>query len=103
MTLPSSTEPTSSDSVEYMLTTFDNPYNPFTEWEAWFAFDTRAGYHTSTLLARVAVLSDDLSPADEAQAIQLAIDEIVKENVSGMHRRVTRSNFEKVSNPQPAS
>jgi hypothetical protein len=76
--------------IEYMLTTTDNPYDPFTEFDEWFAFDTRHGYHTSGLLDRVAVLSDSLSDSDQILAIEQAIDEIVSENVSGMHKKVSR-------------
>jgi hypothetical protein len=73
---------------EYMLTTVDNPYDPFTQWDEWFAWDQSAGYHTPGLLARVARLSDDLSEADEHRIIQAAIDEIVRENVLGVHKKV---------------
>jgi hypothetical protein len=73
---------------EYMLTTVDNPYDPFTQWDEWFAWDQTAGYHTPGLLARIARLSDDLSEADEHHAIQLAIDEIVRENVLGVFKKV---------------
>lgn len=73
----------------FMLTTVDNPYDPFTEWDEWFAFDEANGYHSCSLLARVAITSDDLSELDQELAIQQAIDEIVKENVSGMHRKVS--------------
>jgi hypothetical protein len=73
---------------EYMLTTVDNPYDPFTEWDQWYAWDQNAGYHTPGLLARVARLGDDLSEGDQHLAIQLAIDEIVQENVLGVFRKV---------------
>ena len=73
-----------------MLTTIDNPYSPFEQWDEWFAFDTRHNYNSSALLGRVAVVSDNLSDADEAQAIEDAIDEIVKEYVTGMFRKVTK-------------
>ena len=73
-----------------MLTTVDNPHDPFTQWDDWYAYDMRAGYHTPGLLARVAFVSNDLSEADQALAVQSAIDEIVQENVSGVHRKVTR-------------
>jgi hypothetical protein len=75
---------------EYLLTTFDNPFDPFTQWDEWYAFDLHAGYHTPGLLARVAQSSSDLSEADQYLAVQDAIDEIVRENVSGMHRKVKR-------------
>jgi hypothetical protein len=84
-------DPTDSGAEEYMLTTVDNPFDPWTQWDEWFAFDTRHGYHTSSFLARIVVTSDDLSDADQAQAIQLAIDEIVRENVLGIYRKVART------------
>jgi hypothetical protein len=77
--------------VEYALTTVDNPFDPFTQFNQWYAFDTTQGYHSASLLARVARSSDDLSDADQHSVIQEAIDEIVNENVSGMHRKVSRS------------
>ena len=74
-----------------MLTTVDNPYNPFTQFDEWYAFDEAAGYFTSGLLARIVRTSDDLSEADQSLAIEDAIDEIVRENVSGVHRKVSQS------------
>lgn len=74
--------------VEYMLTTVDNPFNPFHQFKEWLAWDTQAGYHTLGYLARIAVTSEDLSEADYSQAIDNAMDEIVAENVYGMHCKV---------------
>lgn len=73
----------------YLLTTEDNPFNPFTEFDKWYSFDTSSGYHTLALLARVAITSDELSELDNDQAITFAIDEIVDENVSGIHMKVS--------------
>jgi hypothetical protein len=77
----------------YMLTTVDNPFSPFTQFAEWFAFDVAHGYHTAAFLARICLTSDDLSEADQHVAIQTAIQEVVDENVSGMHRKVTRDSF----------
>jgi hypothetical protein len=71
-----------------MLTTIDNPYNPFTEYQEWYAWDERQGYHTPGMLARIAVVSDEMSEADQAASIEAAIDEIVYENVIGVYRKV---------------
>ena len=75
---------------EYMLTTVDNPYDPFTQFDEWFAWDVTAGYNTSGMLDRIAHLSDELSDADQFIIIQQAIDEIVRENVLGVWRKVKR-------------
>ena len=87
------------ETVEYMLTTVDNPYDPFTDFNAWLAFDTRMGYNTSGFLARIAMIPDDMPESYQAQAIQDAIDEIVSENVSGMWRKVSRESMKPVSTP----
>lgn len=77
--------------VEHMLTTVDNPFDPFTQFDEWYSFDEAHGYRTSGFLARIIRTSDDLSDADQSLAIELAIDEIVRENVSGLYRKVASS------------
>lgn len=74
---------------EHMLSTVDNPYNPFHHFDEWLQWDTVAGYYTTGYLARIIHTSDDLSDADQSLALELAIDEIVRENVFGVHIKVT--------------
>ena len=75
---------------EHMLTTVDNPYDPFTQWKEWYAFDTNSGYFSPGLLARIVKTSDDMSEAAQMQAIEDAIDEIVDINTLGVFRKVSR-------------
>lgn len=79
-----------------MLTTIDNPYNPFTQYDEWYAYDRYLGHYTPEYLARVAIVSDGLSPLDQELAIDDAIAEIVALNFNGLYARVTKSNFDKV-------
>jgi hypothetical protein len=72
----------------HMLTTVDNPWNPFTQFDEWFQFDEAAGYNTTQYLARVTLSSLDLSEADQSEAIEQAIDSIVELNVLGIYRKV---------------
>ena len=74
-----------------MLTTVDNPFNPFTHYDEWAAWDAEQGYHTPSLLGRVVRSSDELSEADQEFAIDEAMKEIARENVSGMHRLVSET------------
>lgn len=76
--------------MDVMLTTVDNPYDPFSEFREWLAWDEANGYFTNSFLARIAFSSHELSEADQALAIELAIDEIVSENVNGMYRKVVK-------------
>jgi len=72
-----------------MLTTVDNPYNPFTQWDSWYAFDTQKGYNTCGYLARVAQTSEAFPEKLEEEAIAEAIDDICRLNINGMYRKVT--------------
>lgn len=74
--------------TEHMLTTVDNPFDPFTQFDEWFAYDEALGHNTTQFLARVVITSDELSSADQSLAIESAIDEIVRENVTGLYRKV---------------
>lgn len=73
-----------------MLTTTDNPYDPFNNYEEWYAFDAQMGYHTPEYLARVCFTSNELSEADQILAIEAAIDSILSTNVLGIYKKVTR-------------
>lgn len=71
-----------------MVTTEDNPFSPFTQFDDWNAFDVQKGYNTCSYLARIAKTSPELSPLDYELAIEDAVDEIVKFNLLGTYRKV---------------
>jgi hypothetical protein len=73
-----------------MLTTIDNPFDPFDEFERWYTWDFNANYHTPSLLARVVNTSESLTENLQTIEINRAIDEILKENVLGIYRKVSR-------------
>lgn len=75
---------------ESMLTTIDNPWSPFSNYEEWYTWDHQAGYNTPSLLARIAKTSNDLSDPDFELAIEQAIDEIVTINASGVHKKAVK-------------
>lgn len=63
---------------QIMLTTIDNPFNPFTHWDEWWAYDHFHGHKSCELLGRVAEISHDLSEEDNDETIEEAIREIVR-------------------------
>lgn len=71
-----------------MLTTTDNPYNPFTQFDLWFQFDISKGYNTCAFIDRVANTSDELTDKENDKEIENAIKEIAKENVLGIYKLV---------------
>ena len=78
---------------ELLLTTLDNPFNPFLQWEQWFAFDVRHGYETCAYLGRICNSSHELSEIEETLAINQAIHEILELNTLGIYIGVTRKTF----------
>lgn len=75
---------------QHMLSTTDNPFNPFTDYDLWEQYDTEAGYFTPAYLARVTMSSDELSDTDQDLALEQAIDEIVKLNPQGNYVKVSQ-------------
>ena len=61
-----------------LLTTVDNPFDPFDQPDEWLSFDLVSGYRTNQLLARFAVLSTDWSDSDYENEINRAMEEIVQ-------------------------
>lgn len=76
---------------ECMLTTFDNPYDPFEQFTSWHLFDIEKGYNTCSYLARIAHLSNSLSQKEEDEEVERAIDEIIKYDFMNIYKKVTRN------------
>ena len=74
-----------------MLTTDDNPYNPFTQFEKWFLFDCEKGYYSCSYLARIARLADAMTDEEKANEIEHAIDEIIRLDFLGIYKKVYRN------------
>lgn len=75
--------------ARHMLTTVDNPFNPWTQFDSWHAWDEQAGYYTLAFQDRIVRSSPILSDSEQDEAVERAITEIVRENVSGMWRKVS--------------
>lgn len=72
------------------LTTTDNPYDPKTEFDMWFAFDVNNGYNSCALLDRVCKTSSQLSDALIADDVNEAIDWIILHDLTGRRTFVER-------------
>lgn len=72
------------------LTTNDNPYDPFEQFESWFLFDIEKGYNSCAYLARIAKTSEQLSDEENNAEIDRAIDEIIKYDFMDIYKKVTK-------------
>nr|DAT83170.1 MAG TPA: CRISPR-associated protein [Caudoviricetes sp.] len=70
------------------LTTFDNPFDPFEQFDSWFLFDTEKGYNSCAYLGRIAKTSDQMSDEENDREVERAIDEIVKYDFMNIYKKV---------------
>lgn len=71
-----------------MLTTFDNPFDPAEQFDAWYNFDMEKGYGTCSYLARIARTSDQLTEEENDREMERAIDEIIKYDFMNIYKKV---------------
>lgn len=76
------------------LSTKDNPFNPLTEFDHWYAFDLAQGRDTCGYQARIVVTSDELSPAYHDMAVEDGIDEILEMNPESNYIKVVEESDE---------
>lgn len=74
----------------YMLTTFDNPFDPFEQFTSWFLFDTEHGYNTCGKLARISKSSDSFTEKENDEEIERAIDEIIQYDFMNIYKKVSK-------------
>lgn len=72
------------------LTTFDNPFNPFSDFTQWFLYDEKKGYHSTAYLGRIARTSDQLSEEENDKETERAMDEIIKYDELGIYKKITQ-------------
>lgn len=84
-------------SYECLLTTIDNPFDPFDQFDSWLQFDKEKGYNCCERLARIILLSDDMSEEEEDVERERAIDEIIEHDVLNIYKKFIKP-VEKATN-----
>ena len=88
-------------SNECTLTTFDNPFDPFEQFDSWFLFDVEKGYNTCSYLARIAQIPEDATQKEADEEIERAIDEIIKYDFMNIYKKVRRNEKQTQTNTTP--
>lgn len=65
----------------YMLSTIDNPFDPFTDFTLWYMFDCEKGHNTCARLARLANVNPEMSQKEIDDELERAMDFIVKHDL----------------------
>ena len=73
------------------LTTIDNPFNPFVDFDSWFMFDIDKGYNSCAYLARIANTSDLLSDEENDIEVERAIDEIIRIDPMNIYQKIKKT------------
>ena len=61
------------------ITTIDNPYDPFNEFDSWLSYDMQMGYYTCERLASIVHnLPDSLTDDENNFFVNEAINELLK-------------------------
>ena len=84
-----------------MITTIDNPYDPFENFSQWFVYDVEKGYNSCAYLGRIAKTSDALSEQENDKIIEEAIDEIIKYDFLNIYTKKIREIEENEENDTP--
>ena len=74
-----------------MLSTIDNPFNPFEDYSSWLMFDKEKGYDSAERLMRIAKITDDMTQKEENEEIERAIDEIIKYDILNVYIKISKT------------
>ena len=81
---------------EVAITTFDNPYDPFDQFEEWLLFDAEKGYNTPGELDRLTHITDDMSQREEMDEVERGVDRMIELDFMNIYKKITR----KIENPE---
>lgn len=71
-----------------LVTTYDNPWDPFEEWDQWFNWDLTHGHNTCGRVASLCILGDALGEEWEAWDLERAKNDLVALFGGGLYRKV---------------
>lgn len=66
--------------ADVFITTYDNPYDYFKQFDQWYNYDQQKGYFTTEYVARLAKLAPDLSEEEERIEMENTFDKIIEWN-----------------------
>lgn len=71
-----------------MLTTVDNPFDPYTDFAHWWVHDSTYGHKCCEITARLARVSDLMSEVEYQAEVERAIDDFLLYDPTGLYKKV---------------
>ena len=72
----------------HMLTTLDNPFDPFNEFTSWYMFDCEKGHNTSSRIARLAQIDSEMSQKEVDDEMERVVNFIYDHDDEGKYVKV---------------
>ena len=73
--------------AKVMLTTKDNPFDPFEQFASWLQYDLDKGYNSCEYLGRIAKTSEEFTEEENDIEVERAIDEIIKYDFMNIYKK----------------
>lgn len=73
------------------LTTHDNPFDPYEQFDSWYLFDMEKGYDCCGKLNRLSNFEDDMTQIEIHKEIENAIDKLIAIDFTNTYKKVTRN------------
>lgn len=73
----------------FMLTTLDNPFDPFNDFKSWYMFDCEKGHNTSSRIARIMQTDGEMSQIEIEAERNRAMDLIMKYDFEDKYIKVS--------------
>lgn len=96
----------SVDSFDYRsfaITTSDNPFNPFVDFDSWFLFDCEKQYYSLNKLARLSNVVESMSSKEEAIEIERAIERLIEVDPCGIYMKIYKPGLEPDEDAEPTA
>lgn len=82
----------------YMLTTLDNPFDPFNDFTSWFKFDCEKGHNTSSRIARIAQLDSEMTQKEVDEEMNRVMDFIIRYDLEEKYIKVKENKTQVAAN-----
>lgn len=72
----------------FLLTTLDNPFNPFDDFTSWYMFDCEKGHNTSSRIARLAQIDSEMSQKEVNEEQIRVMEFILKHDLEDKYVKI---------------